>query len=181
MKSPKIEDKEPLVTGDDLARTPNLGRCEIVRGRVVLATATFREDGRVEGKFCHELRSFAEPRGPGKVLVGEVGIYTGRDPDTIRGADVVFLSSERYARCRRKRGFLDVAPDLVSRCAPNRSRGQPSRRRSASTSRAEYDSYGSPIPARPPCAPTGLSRDFASSARAMSSRGTRSFRASARR
>ena len=113
MKSPKIENKGTLVTGEELARTPNLGRCELVRGEIVLAKPTFREHGRVEGNFYHELRSFAEPRGLGEVLVGEVGIYTGRDPDTIRGADVVFLSSERYARCRRKRGFLDVAPDLV--------------------------------------------------------------------
>jgi Uma2 family endonuclease len=46
--------------------------------------------------------------------VGEVGIYTGRDPDTVRGADVAFLSAERYARSKEAtRGFLDVAPDLI--------------------------------------------------------------------
>jgi len=113
MESPKLETKRTLVTGEDLARIPDLGRCELVRGQVVLAAPAFREHGRVEGNFFHELRSFAEPRKLGKVLVGEVGVYTGRDPDTIRGADVAFLSNERYARCRRKRGFLDVAPDLV--------------------------------------------------------------------
>jgi Uma2 family endonuclease len=113
MKGPKLENNKSLVTGEELARIPDLGRCELVRGQIIHAAPTFRQHGRVESNFNHELRSFAEPRKLGKVLVGEVGIYTGRDPDTIRGADVAFLSSERYARCRRKRGFLTVAPDLV--------------------------------------------------------------------
>ena len=113
MRSPKLENKESLVTGDELARIPNLGRCELVRGRIVHAAPTFREHGSVEGNFFRTIDSFVKPRKLGKVLVGEVGIYTGRDPDTIRGADVAFLSNERYARCRRKRGFLTVAPDLV--------------------------------------------------------------------
>ena len=43
---------------------------------------------------------------------GEVGIYTSRDPDTVRGADALFISHERYGRWRRG-AFLDVAPELV--------------------------------------------------------------------
>ena len=113
MKRARLEDGTSPVTGEALALTPDLGRCELVRGRLVLATPTFREHGRVEGNFFRAIDSFVESRKLGKVLVGEVGIWTGRDPDTIRGADVAFLSSERYARCGAKRGFLDVAPDLV--------------------------------------------------------------------
>ena len=113
MRSSRLDSGRSLITGDELARAPDPGRCELVRGQIVLAKPTFREHGRVEGNFYHELRSFAEPRKMGKVLVGEVGVYTRRDPDTIRGADVAFLSNERYARCRGRRGFLDVAPDLV--------------------------------------------------------------------
>jgi Uma2 family endonuclease len=48
----------------------------------------------------------------GKVLAGEVGIYTRRNPDTVRGADVLFISNERYVQ-RKSPGYLDVAPDLV--------------------------------------------------------------------
>lgn len=90
-----------------------LGRCELVRGRIVLARPTSEEHGGVEGNFYHELRSFVSPRKLGKVRVGEVGIITRRDPDTVRGADVLFISDERYARRGRGRRFLDVAPDLV--------------------------------------------------------------------
>ncbi|QLQ07417.1 MAG: hypothetical protein HZY76_16305 [Anaerolineae bacterium] len=45
----------------------------------------------------------------GKVLVGEVGIYTGRNPDTVRGADVIFISHARLAQVKSA-SFLDVAP-----------------------------------------------------------------------
>jgi Uma2 family endonuclease len=113
MKIPKIQAERALVTGDELGRMPDLGRCELVRGRIVLANPAYSDHGRIESNFHHAIRSFAEPRGLGKVLVGEVGLYTGRDPDTVRGADVAFLSTERCARAKRVRGFLDVAPDLV--------------------------------------------------------------------
>ncbi len=49
----------------------------------------------------------------GKVRVGEVGIYIRRNPDTVRAADVAYISNDRYAQRKKKRGYLDVAPDLV--------------------------------------------------------------------
>ncbi len=58
------------------------------------------------------LRSFVKKHGLGKVLTGEVGIYVRRDPDYIRGADVVFISSERIAQITSE-SYLDVAPELV--------------------------------------------------------------------
>jgi Uma2 family endonuclease len=48
----------------------------------------------------------------GKVRVGEVGIYIRRDPDTVRAADVLYISNERYAG-KRSSSYLDVAPELV--------------------------------------------------------------------
>ena len=43
---------------------------------------------------------------------GEVGLYTGRDPDTVRAVDALFISHERYAR-QGPGAFLDIAPELV--------------------------------------------------------------------
>jgi Uma2 family endonuclease len=45
--------------------------------------------------------------------VGEVGIFTRRGPDTVRAADVAFISNERYDRLKSRRKFLDVPPELV--------------------------------------------------------------------
>ena len=59
------------------------------------------------------LRSFVRSRNLGIVMAGEVGIFTTRDPDTVRAADVLFLSHARDSARTRRDGFLDVAPDLV--------------------------------------------------------------------
>ena len=46
-------------------------------------------------------------------MVGEVGIFTRRSPDRVRGADVVFISHAQYDRRTKTQAFLDVAPELV--------------------------------------------------------------------
>ena len=71
------------------------------------------EHGRIEGNFYAALRAFVRTRKLGKVLVGEIGIFTRRDPDTVRGADVAFISNERHARLKSHRGFLDLPPELI--------------------------------------------------------------------
>ena len=101
-----------LITGKQLAKMSGLGRCELVRGRIVHASPNSRQHAKVEVRFAHELHAFVEFHRLGEVLVGEAGVYTQRGPDTVRGADVAFLSAERAASCRPE-GFLDIAPDLV--------------------------------------------------------------------
>jgi Uma2 family endonuclease len=59
-----------------------------------------------------ELRAFVRQRKLGRVNSGEVGIYIRRNPDRIRAADIAFISKERSPHKPRK-GFLDVAPELV--------------------------------------------------------------------
>ena len=48
----------------------------------------------------------------GAVVGGEIGIYTRREPDRVRAADIVFVSRERLAD-KPLIGFLKVAPELV--------------------------------------------------------------------
>ena len=101
------------ITGEELAELPNRGPCELVLGRIVPMSPTGGEHGRIEGNFFRVLDAFARSRQLGKVLVGEVGVFTRRSPDSVRGADVAFISNERYARLEPKRGFLNVPPELV--------------------------------------------------------------------
>jgi Uma2 family endonuclease len=107
-----LKESRPI-SGDELLAMREIGRCELVEGRIVRMAPTKRRHGRCESRFGMALGSFVYPRKLGEVLVGEVGIYTGRNPDTVRGADALFISTERYARCRSDDGFLDVAPELV--------------------------------------------------------------------
>ena len=102
-----------LLTGDELLRMPELNPCELVAGRVVPMTPTNPTHGRIEANVTAALRHFVRTQNLGVVMAGEVGVFTARNPDTVRAADVLFLSHVRNARRKRQEGFLDVAPELT--------------------------------------------------------------------
>ncbi|MGH2522008.1 MAG: Uma2 family endonuclease [Anaerolineales bacterium] len=104
---------ETLVTGDELFAMGDIGPCELVEGRIVMMSPTGFEHGSYESNFDEHLKTFVKRHKLGRVVVGEVGIYTRRNPDTVRAADVAFISHERLAQRKKKRGYLDVAPELV--------------------------------------------------------------------
>lgn len=103
--------EEQLMTGEELARRPDL-HCELVDGRVVPIPMTGHVHGRFVIRLGSKLEAYAGESGRGMVLGGDVGIYTRHDPDTVRGADVAFISHERYAG-RGPTVFLDVPPELA--------------------------------------------------------------------
>jgi Uma2 family endonuclease len=107
-----LKDNERLITGEELFLGPDLGPCELVDGRIVPLSPTGRVHGRAEARLTAHLLIYVEGSNKGEVLTGEVGIYIRRDPDTVRAADVAFISHERLARCRAE-GYLDVAPEIV--------------------------------------------------------------------
>ena len=101
------------VTGDELIRMPELDPCELVAGRVVPTTPTNPTHGRIEVNVAAALQHFVRSQNLGVVMAGEVGVFTARNPDTVRAPDVLFLSHDRNARRERQEGFLDVAPELT--------------------------------------------------------------------
>lgn len=101
------------ITGEELSRRPGLEPSELVEGRVVRLSPTSLEHGRIELRLGAALLAYAEASGRGKAGGGEVGIYVRRAPDTVRAADALFISNERYAR-RGPSRYLDVAPELVA-------------------------------------------------------------------
>ncbi|MCL4262267.1 MAG: Uma2 family endonuclease [Anaerolineae bacterium] len=104
--------EEVLITGEELAMMGDLGRCELVEGRIVKFSPTKMPHGRYEFEMAKLLGNFVEKHNLGVVMVGEVGVYTRRDPDTGRGADVLYISHERLAQVTPG-GFMDVAPELI--------------------------------------------------------------------
>lgn len=111
LKPESVEAPAPI-TGEELFQMGNIGQAELIRGELVKILPTGFWHGRVENKFGFILESFVQKHNLGLVSVGEVGIYTARNPDTVRGADVVFISHQRLAQVKSK-GYLDVAPELV--------------------------------------------------------------------
>ena len=106
------ESTDPL-TGEELLRKPWLNPCELVGGRIVRMTPTNPTHGRIEVNVAAALTAFVRTQNLGVVMAGEVGVFTARNPDTVRAPDVLFLSHERDFRRTRRDGFLEVAPDLV--------------------------------------------------------------------
>jgi Uma2 family endonuclease len=104
--------EERLITGEELFRSPDLGPCELVDGRVVPTMPTGRVHGRSEARLAARLLTYVENHDKGEVLTGEIGIYIRRNPDTVRAADIAFISHGRLARCKAE-GYLDVAPEIV--------------------------------------------------------------------
>jgi Uma2 family endonuclease len=101
-----------LISGEELARMGDLGRCELIDGRIVrMGPANYRH-GFIELRVAAALDAFVRPRRLGKVLTGDVGVYTRRDPDRVRGADVLFISAETLSR-HTGAAFLRVAPELI--------------------------------------------------------------------
>ena len=100
------------MTAEELLRRPDLEPCELVAGRIVPRTPTGDEQGDVELKLGHRLRQYGKESGRGRAVGGEVGIYIRRNPDTVRAADIAFISKERDVRPRAK-GYFEVAPELV--------------------------------------------------------------------
>jgi Uma2 family endonuclease len=104
--------EDSLMTGEELFRRPDLEPCELVDGKVVPTMPTGRYHGETEANLTRELGGWARSTGRGKVLNGEVGIYIRRDPDTVRAADLLYISEERHDGLRSP-SYLDVAPELV--------------------------------------------------------------------
>jgi Uma2 family endonuclease len=107
---PTLEEK--LLTGEELAQMPDADLTELIDGRIVDMSPTGNEHGAVEINFGTALKNYITTTRRGKVRVGEVGIYIRRNPDTVRAADALYISNERYTQ-KQSRSYLDVPPELV--------------------------------------------------------------------
>lgn len=100
------------ITGEDLFALGDIGPAELVKGEIIRMPPTGYVHGRIELKLGKMLDNFVEHHQLGQIMVGEIGIYTQRDPDSVRAADVAYISNERLAQVASE-GYLDVAPELI--------------------------------------------------------------------
>ena len=107
------EEIPPVLSGKELFEFGDIGRAELIQGRLRAMSPTGYPHGIIEITIASLLRAFVRPRKLGKVLGGEVGIFIRRQPDTIRGADVAYISNARLAQNQASQGYLDVAPELI--------------------------------------------------------------------
>jgi len=101
-----------ITTAQQLLEAPDMGPCELVRGRLVMGSYMEWQHGLVASRMLLELSSFVNQQSLGIVLAGKTGFQIGHDPDTVRAPDVGFIRSERVPRVRT-RGYFEGPPDLA--------------------------------------------------------------------
>src|SRR5262245_49204803 len=103
-----------LLRAEEFARVAEvLGPCELVRGEIIPMSPGGLRHSEVTGRAFFLLESHNRAHRLGRVLTGETGFIVRRQPDTVRGADVAFISYERLPEDTQITGFVDAAAELI--------------------------------------------------------------------
>lgn len=103
-----------LLQAEDFARVaPVLGPCELIDGEVVRMSPGGVRHSQITARVAFLLERYNQDHRLGRVLTGEAGVIVARGPDTVRGADVAFISYDRLPATEQPVGFLEVPPELV--------------------------------------------------------------------
>lgn len=98
-------------------------RHELVAGMIVAEPFPTPRHDRTFRRLLRMLGDFVDAHGLGEVF-GETGFVLARDPDTVRGPDLSFVSRERLSNFDDAR-FFSGAPDLaVEILSPSNRRGE---------------------------------------------------------
>jgi Uma2 family endonuclease len=110
-----------LVTADELTRVPENGRTyELVQGRLIGMSKPGVLHGLVGTRLFSPLARFVEAHRLGVVLPQDTGFLLTRNPDTVRGPDLSFVTRARLESVGLAKGFWPGAPDLaVEVASPN--------------------------------------------------------------
>jgi Uma2 family endonuclease len=105
-----------MTEADYLNITDATCKHELVAGVIVAEPFPAPRHDRITRQLLRLLEAFVEPRGLGEVF-GNTGFVLARDPDTIRGPDLSFVSRERlsaFDATRYFRGAPDLAIEILS-------------------------------------------------------------------
>jgi Uma2 family endonuclease len=86
----------------------------LIRGRVVEMNIPFSRHAEICGKITFYLIPYLHEHDVGRILTNDAAVRTERGPDTVRGADVAFISYDR-----RPKGpfppncYIEDVPELV--------------------------------------------------------------------
>jgi len=101
-----------LVTAAELAENPEWGSCELVRGKVIPLAPPKPQHGVIAFEVALALGNFVRQRKLGTMLINDAGIFIERNPDTVRGPDVSFISAARAPTKEGLTKYMEVAPEL---------------------------------------------------------------------
>ncbi len=101
-----------LLTADEYLATPSDGPSELVRGEIVEMSPPGVRHGVVCGNVYFALRLWTRSTQLGVAFTNDSAVQTEFDPDTVRGADVGYVSHGRIPDGVPKTKFDSRAPEL---------------------------------------------------------------------
>jgi|SRR5688572_5316192 len=103
-----------LMTAEELERFDLPGKStELVRGRLIVREPPGTYHGVVAAKLLVLLGQHVYGHALGVMCSQDTGFKIGSDPDTVRAADVAFVSKAKQ-HAIGQRGYSELAPDLVA-------------------------------------------------------------------
>jgi Uma2 family endonuclease len=107
-----MSDVDQITTAERLLHASDLGRCELVRGELVMMSPSGFEHGLLVTRVTTPLNVFVTQQQLGVVVGAETGFRIARNPDTVRAPDVAFVQAARVPPAAFT-GFFPGAPDLA--------------------------------------------------------------------
>ena len=122
-----------IATADDLLAAGDIGRCELVRGELLMMSPAGFEHGvitqRIAAFLYGYVSGYVSGRRLGVVTAAETGFVLARSPDTVRATDVAFVAESRLPHGRTV-GYFEGAPDLaIEVLSPSETRDEAARAR----------------------------------------------------
>jgi Uma2 family endonuclease len=104
-----------LMTADELlAKPPDGFVYELIRGELIKVSSPLGyEHGLVAMNIAGPLFEYVRTKNLGNVYAAETGYLLEQYPDTVRAADVSFVSRERIENAKPVKGYWKGAPDLA--------------------------------------------------------------------
>jgi Uma2 family endonuclease len=103
-----------LFTAEDLPGLNADGvRYELVKGELIKMPPAGNLHGKQTMRLSWRLAQYVESNNLGVVYAAETGFKLASNPDTVRGADIAFVSKQRLAGIDSVEGFFPGAPDLA--------------------------------------------------------------------
>jgi Uma2 family endonuclease len=108
---------EGPITGDQFAEFvmehyDDVGPCELVAGKVLPVSRASWKHGYVQLGLGAELRAFEKRRQTCWVAT-DIGVYTKRKPDTVRGPDIAVVSRAKLPIVDFEKMWVDFVPELL--------------------------------------------------------------------
>lgn len=103
-----------LLTAEEYARLPEDGRrTELVRGEILEMNVPVPRHGEVCVNLAAALKRFLKSNPLGRVASNDSGFLTERNPDSVRGPGLLFISHARYPGRTLPANYLTTAPEIV--------------------------------------------------------------------